>query len=269
MAAAGVPHTPAFPELASRPEGTDIRERYAAVAQVLDAARPDVLCVFTSDHINTFFLDNWPNLAVIAADEVSGPLDEVPGVARTRIPVHADLAAHLYETCVRRDFDPALVLDAAVDHSVVVPLHFLNANRPLPIVPIHVNGMIAPLPAARRCLGLGAAVADGVRTFSPRLRVAVVASGSFSLEVGGPAVHAGATYGVPRPDWAARVLSHLRYGRHAALAAETTPRLLAEAGTVAGELLSWLGMLGAAEGLKLAHLDYREGEGHGFVAWSE
>ena len=44
----------------------------------LEAAAPDVLIIFTDDHFNTFFLDNFPTFAVGIAEATSGPNDQTP-----------------------------------------------------------------------------------------------------------------------------------------------------------------------------------------------
>ena len=65
VAAFGVPHTPNFPALAAKqsPECEPARF-YAEVARHLRAAAPDVLVIYTDDHFNTFFLDNFPTFAI-------------------------------------------------------------------------------------------------------------------------------------------------------------------------------------------------------------
>ncbi|MBS2548562.1 hypothetical protein KGQ19_16975 [Catenulispora sp. NL8] len=270
VAAAGVPHTPVFPQLAARPEGTGIAARYAAVRRVLDDERPDVLCVFHCDHINAFFLDHWPTFAITTGPTLICPIDDVPGVPQTAVHVHSGLATHLYQYLVPRDFDPSLVVNGVADHGVAVPLHFLDSSARRPIAPIHINDMVAPFPSAARCFALGRAVADAVAAWPPDLRVGVIASGSFSLDVGSRRVPPGHSYAIPRPDWAGEVAAMLRAGSVEDLVHKSTPAILDDAGTVAGELLSWLAALGAvtAAGLTLAHLDYEDGEGHAFAAWA-
>ncbi len=95
-----------------------------------------------------------------------------------------------------------------------------------------------------------------------------MASGSFSLEVGGPRMDPGRLYGVPDPDWAARAAAHLRAGRVERLASETSPERIAHAGTVAGEILPWITMAEISRELSYAVMDHQAGEGHAFAAWS-
>ena len=65
VAGIGLPHTPGSPALVAR-EGPQCETArfYAEVAKHLDAVKPDVLVIFTDDHFNTFFLDNFPTFAI-------------------------------------------------------------------------------------------------------------------------------------------------------------------------------------------------------------
>ena len=64
-----------FPALVAR-EGPQsaTAQLFASVAEHLRAVRPDVLVIFDSDHLNTFFLDNFPTLSVGLAAQTSGPI---------------------------------------------------------------------------------------------------------------------------------------------------------------------------------------------------
>ncbi|AGL15005.1 extradiol ring-cleavage dioxygenase class III protein subunit B [Actinoplanes sp. N902-109] len=267
VAAAGVPHTPVFPALARQdtPAGQDIAARYAAVATELAEADPEVLVLLTSDHLNSYFLDAWPTFAVVAADSVHGPNDDVPGVPDKELAVAGKAALALHESLIEQDFDPALTRGGTVDHSVVVPLHFLDPIG-RPVIPVHVNGMVEPLPRAGRCRRFGAALRNAVRDLPVR-RAAVIASGSFSLEVGGPRMDPDRLYGIPDPQWAARTSTYLRDGDLDELVAAATPGQIAHAGTVSGELLSWIAMAEMARDLPVSFVDHRNGEGHAFAAW--
>src|SRR5215467_15255041 len=69
VAGFGVPHTPMFPALVARegPE-SETAQLYRSVADHLRAVEPEVLVIFDSDHLNTFFLDNFPTLSVGLSD---------------------------------------------------------------------------------------------------------------------------------------------------------------------------------------------------------
>jgi hypothetical protein len=92
-------------------------------------------------------------------------------------------------------------------------------------------------------------------------RVAVLGSGSFSLEVGGPRI------GQTDYDWVRTLVDHLRQGRYQQIVeAATTERMLA-AGNVSGELLNWIAMLGALDGLRPVFVEPQEQRGHAFGVW--
>ena len=71
VAGFGVPHTPIFPHFVKR-DGPDceIAKLFGAQKQELAAARPDVIVMFDTDHLNTFFLNDLPIFAV-GVDKVS------------------------------------------------------------------------------------------------------------------------------------------------------------------------------------------------------
>ena len=214
VAGFGVPHTPMFPALVKR-DGPqcETAQLYRAVAGHLDAIKPDALVVFDSDHLNTFFLNNYPNLSIGVTDQTTGPNDGTPELPPYTVPVSEDLAGRLYSFGLQSGFDLSLAQEFDVDHSILVPLHFLTPHMQLPIVPVFINGVVHPLPAARRCFALGQMVRTAVEALPASSKVAVLASGSFSLDVGGHLSPRGQFAGTPDVGWGDTVLGHLQNGR--------------------------------------------------------
>jgi len=70
VGAIGLPHNPNFPELVSR-EGMNCEtaQSYQKAAAELEDLRPDVIVIFTTDHLNTFFFENLPILALGLGDD--------------------------------------------------------------------------------------------------------------------------------------------------------------------------------------------------------
>jgi Catalytic LigB subunit of aromatic ring-opening dioxygenase len=267
VAAFGVPHTPGFPELVKQQgPGCETARLYAEVAAHLEAVRPDVLVVFDSDHLNTFFLDNLPIFSIGIADRVLGPNDHTAMPAYD-VPVDRTLAVGLRSAAITGGFDIALAQDFTVDHSIMVPLHFLTPRMDVPIIPVFVNGLTPPLPLARRCHALGQMVRDTVATWPRHLRVAILASGSFSLEIAGPRVPTGRRSGTPDPGWAKRVEDHLNAGRVDDLLNEATSSRMLAAGNVGGELLNWIALLGAIGEHRPRFLEPQREQGHAYAAW--
>jgi hypothetical protein len=245
VAAFGVPHSPHLPEQVRKDGGSHPSvPLYARIAAAIEAARLDALIVFDCDHFSTFFLDNLPIFAIGVGERTAGPNDRTV-MPRYQVPVHNALATHLRERGIAAGFDIALLQDFEVDHSILVPLHFLTPKMAIPIVPIFINCFVPPLPTARRCHALGQAMRAAVESFPGPLRVATLGSGNFSLEIGGPKVSPGRRQGFPDPDWIVHVADLMGQGRIDALIEEATTERLLQAGNVAGELLTWIAALGA------------------------
>ena len=268
VAGFGMPHAPNFPALVAR-EGPqcEVARLYGAVADHLAAAAPDVLIVFTDDHFNTFFLDNFPTFAIGIAARTAGPNDQT-SMPHYEVAVPSALAAHIRSSAIARGFDIALVQDFNVDHAVMVPLHFLTPDMKIPVLPIFINCLVPPLPAARRCHALGETVRTAVEAWPEPLRVAVIGSGSFSLEIGGPKVPPGnRAAGFPDPQWTKEVQELLVQGRIGDLIERATTARMLQAGNIGGELLDWIAMLGVIGARKpnaiLSHADH----GHAFGVW--
>jgi hypothetical protein len=268
IAGFGVPHTPAFPAMVAR-EGPqcETAQLYRTVAQHLEEVKPDALVVFTSDHLNTFFLDNYPNLLIGVSDHTMGPNDGTQAIDRTEIPVSEVLANHLYGFGLDHGFDFGLSQEFEVDHTIMVPLHFLTPQMKLPIVPIFVNGIVHPLPGARRCYALGQMVRQAVEALPDGAKVAVLGSGSWSLDVGGHLAPRGQYSGTPDPGWVETVLDYLRNGKVDDLLDAATSERMARAGNVGGELLDWIATLGVIGDRKPRFLEPEMSHGHAYGVW--
>ena len=268
VAGFGVPHTPVFPFFVKR-DGPDCEtaKLFAAQQEQLAAVRPDVIVMFDTDHLNTFFLDNLPIFAVGVDRSFSGPNDEPREMPVYKIPSSIELAAHIRQTAVAAGFDAALTQHYSVDHSVAVPLHFLTPQMQVPVVPFFISGHVPPLPSAQRCYALGQSVARAIETWPQPLRVVVMGSGSFSLEVAGPRMAPGRTDGVPDPDWAWRIIKLMEEQQIETLIRESTEHQMLKAGNVGGEVLNWIAMLGAIGNRKPNYIAPQMQNGHAYGVW--
>jgi aromatic ring-opening dioxygenase catalytic subunit (LigB family) len=266
VGAFGVPHNPHFPTwvTAGHPLAGELERLYGEVARRLAAAAPDVVVCFTSDHYNLFW-ETVPVFAVAAAESAAGASDypELRGEWRVDGALARELHAHLLSA----GFDAAVLQELSLDHTLVAPLQLLRAED-LAVVPVFVNGLIRPLPSAPRCLALGRAIRAAIEPARAPTRVALLASGSFSLEIGGPRISADSHTGVPAPGWVERVLALLCAGDVERLVAEATPAQLWEAGNAGGELLDWIAMLGAIDPRPPAFLEPQVQFGHAYAAWT-
>ena len=267
VAAIGVPHGPQYPSQFAK-DGSEATPRtYRAVKDHLDAAKADAIVVVANDHFNTFFLDNFPTFAIGVAETSSGPNDQ------TRMPhydfaVHSELAAHVLKVGMTEGFDFAVAREFGVDHAMLVPLHFLTDDVKVPVVPIWVNALVKPLPTARRCYALGNMLKGAIGSLPRNLRVAVMATGSFSLEIAGPRLDPGERHGVPDIEWSKHLHRRIENAEIDDILVEATPERMWKAGNVGGELLNWIVMLGTVGKGKPRYLaDHHDQDGHAFAVW--
>jgi aromatic ring-opening dioxygenase catalytic subunit (LigB family) len=267
VAAIGVPHTPGFPDLVARlGPNCEVARLFAEVERRLSAVQPDVLVIFDSDHLNTFFFNNLPTFCIGAADRTAGPNDHTK-MPRYELGVDWALAQSIRSYGIGAGFDLSLSEEFEIDHSIMVPLHFVTPQMNIPIVPIFINGLSPPLPASRRCFALGEMVRRAIDSWPKQTRVAIVASGSFSLEIGGPRISHGKRSSVPDPEWARSVLRRLEKAEINELLNEATSDRLLKAGNIGGELLNWIAMLGAIGQRRPQFIEPQIDHGHAYAVW--
>jgi len=264
----GVPHTPHFPGIVDRQEplAAELDRLYGTAAQHLRDLAPDVLIFFTCDHYNTFFIESVPIFSVGVAPSACGP-SYYRELQAYEVPIDVALARRIQAHVVRSGFDVGISQEFEFDHPVTIPLHFLTPAMDVPIVPVFINGLMPPFPPAWRCRALGATIRQAIEETPDTRRVAAVASGSFSLEIGGPLISAQSHTGVPDPEWTDRIMARLRAGELDELVAEASEEQLTRAGNAAGELLTWIAMLGTIGGRGPAFLEAQRDLGHAYGTW--
>jgi 2,3-dihydroxyphenylpropionate 1,2-dioxygenase len=233
IGAFAVAHTP---QLLARPDTEDrdlvlrVHAAFGRVKQRLSALRPDVLAIVGGDHVEAFFLNAVPALAVYVGRECAGRF----GRYRYRLPIHEPLARAILEEGIEREFDLFYTQDAPLDYAFYLPLHFTMPEPAVPIVPLHVNVYLPPLPTARRCYEWGRALGDILRQRPER--VVLMASGGMSHFPGTD------RYDRPEIEYDRGLLDVMRQGRGRELAAVTAAEL-DKMGNV--ELRTWITLLGA------------------------
>jgi len=257
VAAAALPHTP---QLLVRPPTEDrelVLRVHAALGEVkrrLGAARPDAIVLIGGDHIEGFFLNAVPALAVYVGARAAGEF----GRYRYAFDVHEPLARAVVEQGIEAGFDLTYSQDVALDYAFYVPLHFAMPEPAVPIVPLYVNVYLPPQPTPARCHAWGRALRAIVDR--RRERVALVASGGLSHFPGTD------RYGSPDFDFDRVLLAALAEGRGAETARLTGDEL-DKAGNV--ELRTWITLLGALGDARAEVLAYEPSWHHGnaVVTW--
>ena len=139
--AAGVPHPPRLVfEMQQAPGKTRGEALMKQVREQVEKAEPDLIIEVDSDHFVNFFYNNLPSFCVGMAEEAQGPQETWCPMPRYTVRGHVPLAKALFKYGVGEKFDLAAAHELRLDHSLVVPLHFLNPDMRLPVVPIYTNG---------------------------------------------------------------------------------------------------------------------------------
>jgi len=264
----GVPHTPYFPQMVEE-EGklSRIGSLFRQVSERLEAAAPDLIVFLDSDHLVNFFYNNMPAFCVGLADEAEGPHETSRQMPWYKVKMNQQFARKLLRYGLESGYDLAAAEELRLDHSILVPLHFLTPRMDIPIVPLFINGLAHPLPRARRCHALGRSLRRFIDRWPGKERVAVVASGSFSLEVGGPQM------GWIDQEWMTMVVELIRQGNAAELVRRATARRMLKAGNTGGELLNWIALLGAVENSSPSFIEpdlqplNQPRDGHAYAVW--
>ena len=155
---------------------------YAAfreMQQQLAAARPDALMVIAAEHFANFFMNNMPAYALGMAENYDGPIEDA---AWLRIPHRTirgnpDLSRRLIVE-VQQTVDAAYAEEWRFDHGIMVPLHFLDPDNRLTIIPGNINCQGPPLTPLHRAWAFGEALRRAADTVSER--IALVCTGGIS-----------------------------------------------------------------------------------------
>jgi aromatic ring-opening dioxygenase catalytic subunit (LigB family) len=244
----GVPHSPHFPDIVASgtPFGRETGQLYGQAARHLADMAPDLVIMVSSDHYNTFFESSLPIFSIVTAESASGPID-YPNLTHYDVGMAPGIARAVQTSMVHKGFDLGQTQELRLDHPVTIPLHFLMPTLPVPVLPIYVAGLMPPLPTSNRCFEFGEQLAASLAELEGDARVAVVASGSFSLEIGGTRMSDTQHTGVPDPHWAERVVARMKADEINELVHEASVEQIAHAGNAGGELLDWVTMLGAVQ----------------------
>jgi aromatic ring-opening dioxygenase catalytic subunit (LigB family) len=225
---------------------------YRTLAAALHDAAPDATLLVSAEHVNKFFLDNMPAFCIGVFDAFSGPVEARSrnvGYPSRRVPSHMAFARYLVERGLDEGVDWAVSESWEADHGMMVPLHKLDPDGRLAMVPVFINCAAPPLPSPRRCYAVGEWLADAIGRWDGARRVAIIATGGLSHSVGTP------DQGRIDVDFDERFLDALCSGRGAPLAAMTDADISA-AGSSTGEVRSWIMLAGAFAGRRAERVFY-------------
>jgi len=151
--------------------------------------------------------------------------------------VHAGQRAHE----VQPDFHLVRVEPEVLAHDAGV-----ESDLDIPIVPVHANANIPPIPPARRYAELGTYLAEAIAAAPSAQRMALIASGHLATEVGGPRQFLGGNS--PDDDFDRDAVGWMRDGDLESAIAGCSFARLAAAGNVTAQYLNFVTALAAAGG---------------------
>src|SRR4030095_8582707 len=154
-AASHAPGMTAWTEAAPKEQSEKFLGCYRKLGEMLAASRPDVLVASTVEHWANFFLNHMPAFCIGRADHYEGPVEEWLRIPKARVPGDSKLSAELLAACLDGGFDPTFSDELLFDHATMLPLHFLNPNMAVPVIPVIINTLTTPMPTPKRCFAFG------------------------------------------------------------------------------------------------------------------
>lgn len=207
------------------------------IGQAIQASKPDVILIATSDHLVNFSLDFQIPLAVGISDEWC-PYGDL-GVPRQPFPGHRAFATELVAFAATKDFDLVAVENVKPDHGLAMPNAIINRGMNVPVVPIYINTVMTPAPTCARSFALGKAVREFVETARPACeRVAVLATGGLSHWICLP------DSGRVNAKWDRELIERVVTGRGAELADLSFDEIIKDGGNGGLEMATWAFMAG-------------------------
>ena len=217
---------------------------FKPVHEWLAKEKPDIAVVFYNDHGLNFFLDKMPTFAIGAAPEYRHE-DEGWGIGFERpYPGHPELSWHIIEHVVASEFDPVTCQSMVVDHAVAVPYELCWPGTdpfPVKLVPVCINTVQHPLPSPKRCLDLGRAVGEALKTWHGNEKIVVFGTGGLSHQLEGKRA------GFINKDYDHFCLDNIGPMPEALLKHDSLD-IVELAGSQGVEILNWLAARGAMTG---------------------
>lgn len=228
-----------------------ISTAYSELGRRFKAARPDVLIIISPDHWTNFFIDNLPSICVGVGEVHEGPNEPwLKDFPHREIAGHPQLAEHILNTALSRDFEPSVSHHLILDHGFCIPL-WKAGIEPLPaIVPIILNDIEPPFPTVKRCYAWGEMLAGAIASYPEDLRVAVMGTGGLSHSIGEP------TMGLVEEEFDSDCLRLFASGNQRPLIDFLTQRL-PTVGNGASEIRNWIAAHGAAGGNGFDLINYK------------
>ena len=209
----------------------------------LRAARPDVLVLITSDHLNNFHVD-VPAPFAVATDAALTPYGDM-GLPTDPFPGLPDFAEGLAAFAAAQGLVIQPIAGARPDHGVMIPKGVVDPEGDIPTVIFYVNSVLHPCPSLDVCWKAGVLLKRFIEEMRPQgERAALLAAGGLSHWLAVPGE------GRVNEAWDRAFLQTLVEGRGESLTALTPEAIEADAGNGGLEVAAWVAMAGAVRGMR-------------------
>jgi aromatic ring-opening dioxygenase catalytic subunit (LigB family) len=263
-AASHAPGMTAWTEAAPKEQADKFLGSYRKLGQMLAASKPDAIVALSVEHWANFFLNQMPSFCIGRAEHYEGPVEEWLRIAKSRVPGDAKLSVEIIDACLDGGFDPSFSDELLFDHATFLPLHFLNPDMAVPVVPVIINTLTPPMPTPKRCFALGQFLGK-VLERNPK-RIAIIATGGLSHWPGE------AKHGKINIPFDKKFLETLINGDRTKLTTYTHEEINVEGGSGGHEIRTWIALAGAVQDWKAELLAYEPvvpwATGCGLVAFS-
>jgi len=188
IALAHAPGATGWIDKAPKHEQDAVLSGYARMGEALRATKPDIIVGVANDHMLNFPMESVPDWCVGTAPHWKGPAEwfrDWINVPDYELDGHTELARRIVRESGKQGFNLAFSSELQFDDNWSVPLKFLTPDYNVPLVPIHMNCVVPPMPSPARCFEFGKVLANIVRAWPAKLRVAIMATGGLSHDPGG------------------------------------------------------------------------------------
>ncbi len=247
-AASHAPGMTAWTEAAPKEQADKFLTSYRQLGERLAETKPDAIIALTVEHWANFFLNGMPSFCIGRAAHYEGPIEEWLRIPKARVPGDSSLAKEIIGAYMDGGFDPTFSDELLLDHATFLPLHFLNPNMALPVVPIIINTLTPPMPTVKRCFSFGEFLGT-LLDKSPK-RIAVIATGGLSHWPGE------AKHGKINVSFDQSFLEALIAGDQTKLTGYSHEEINREAGSGGHEIRTWIALAGATKNWKAELLAY-------------
>jgi protocatechuate 4,5-dioxygenase beta chain/2'-aminobiphenyl-2,3-diol 1,2-dioxygenase large subunit len=232
-------HTLGSPE-AVEAQSERVFQGMKAIGAAVRAARPDVLLLITSDHLNNFSVAE-PELFAVGVDAEMTPYGDM-GLPQEPFPGAPAFAEALAVFAAKDGIDISRKQGVRPDHGVAIPIGIADPDHVIPTALLYLNTVFEPAPEPRQSWALGRMLARFIAQRPAQERVVLMAAGGLSHWVGKP------EEGRVNADWDRAFLDRFNAGDGEGLADLTNAEILAAAGNGGLEVNAWIALAGAAPG---------------------